>query len=107
MDYKIILVSSIFGVGGLVSAIITWLLNRKKMTADITEKIASAASIITTTNQSLITALNDRIQDLESDVKQLTDQNERLMKKLTEIGELILETEGDHIHKSELAKKLK
>lgn len=107
MDYKIILISSIFGVGGLFSAVITWLLNRKKMSADITEKIASAASIITTTNQSLITALNDRIQDLESDVKQLTEQNERLMKKLSEIGELILETKGDHIHKSALAKKLK
>ena len=106
-EMELELISSLFGVGGILSALFTWLLNRRKMTADITEKIANAAATITTTNQSLITSLNARIEELEDDVRKLTEQNAKLILKLSEIGSAILETDGDHILKEELARLLK
>lgn len=101
------LVSSLFGVGGILSAVVTWMINRKKTNADITEQIANAASVITTTNQSLITSLNSRIEELEEEVKHLTSQNDQLIRKLYEIGTAILETDGEHIPKATIAKLLR
>lgn len=117
-DYWIIIVSALMATAG---SIVTWLLNRKKQSADITESITSAAQSITSTNKILLDTLNMRVQELERDIKDLTEQNKNLAdqnkllaiqtqyltERLSAIGNLILRTEGDSIPKTEIAELIK
>lgn len=110
----LIIISTLLGTGGIATTIVSWLLSRRKNTADITESITAAAASITETNKRLLESLNTRITELEEDVvglteqnKILTEQNTSLIKRLSDIGDLVLKTAGENVAKADIARLLK
>ena len=113
-DEAVIIISALLGTGGIATTIISWLLSRKKTNIDIRQSITEAAASITETNKNLLVSLNSRILALESDVtmltaqnKILTEQNTALLRRLSEIGDLVLKTSGDNVAKADIARLLK
>jgi TolA-binding protein len=109
-----IIISALLGTGGIATIIVSWFLSRRKNTADIMQSLTSAAMSITDTNERLLNTLNVRIASLEDDILKLTqqnkilaEQNSSLLRRLSDIGDLVLKTTGENVSKAAIARLLK
>lgn len=106
-EHWIIIISTIFGAGGIATAVFSWWTNRKKDAASVSEKLTQIVSNMLDVNDKFNDNLMERINLLESEVKALTQQNEQFRNQLAAIGDLILKTDGDVVKKDDIARLLK